>query len=188
MRLAYLKEHHPAIYARVEIIGIEGNAKDLAGAFKWTETIEGLIFWGKIDEGDFDIFYTRYPLTGKNRVTIHKESFEDLSDLNTQMFQPLSEVNLTDSFIDDERKELFRSTEESVKAIKEHQNLCKKVIEISNMTDSEMEAVFEKEYERQEARLELIDKIREVVSHIPDNKLAGYPEELRKLAEQLVAL
>ena len=36
-------------------------------------------------------------------------------------------------------------------AIKEHQNLCKKVIEISNMTDDEMEAAFEKEYERQEA-------------------------------------
>jgi len=34
----------------------------------------------------------------------------------------------------------------------------------------------------------IIAEMKEVLTHIPDNKLAGYPEKLRKLAEKLTRL
>jgi hypothetical protein len=148
---------------------------------------------------------------------------------NIDIFAKLPEVNITDSFIDDERKDLFRSTDESVKAIKEqnpflkmpmwlkkkieaqgfenwlneakekavsistqaikeHQERCKKVIEISNMTDEEMANVFEKEWERQEAKLELIDELRIDLKHINLDQYAGKTREIMEKLTKLVNL
>ena len=33
----------------------------LAEAFDWCETEQGLDFWSNIDDGDFDVFYEKYP-------------------------------------------------------------------------------------------------------------------------------
>jgi hypothetical protein len=59
-------------------------------------------------------------------------------------------------------------------SIKEHQRQCK--ADIMDCGCSEI------------IKNEIIAEMKEVLTHIPDNKLAGYPEKLRKLAEKLTKL
>jgi len=73
-------------------------------------------------------------------------------------------------------------------AIKEHQNLCKKVIEIANMTDEEMEAIFEKEWVKQEVRMIIIEDLKEDIKHINLDQYAGKTREIMEKLTKLVAL
>jgi len=79
-KLAYFKKFEPKIYDRILSCRKEqGNIDDpkaadclddekIFGNFDWEETVEGCDFWGFINSGHYNIFYSRYPLLNKNNI------------------------------------------------------------------------------------------------------------------------
>jgi len=73
-------------------------------------------------------------------------------------------------------------------SIKEHQQRCKSFIEYINMDSDTFVKKMQYSYDVEAQQKAIIAEMKEVLTHIPDNKLAGYPEKLRKLAEKLTKL
>ena len=73
-------------------------------------------------------------------------------------------------------------------AIKEHHNLCKKVIEIKNMTDEEVSRDIRRMHESILTRNEIINELKEDLKHINLDQYAGKTREIMEKLTKLVAL
>jgi len=73
-------------------------------------------------------------------------------------------------------------------AIKEHQQRCKSFIEYINMDSDTFVKKMQYSYDVESQQKAIIAEMKEVLTHISEKQLAGYPEKLRKLAEKLTKL
>jgi len=150
---------------------------------RWMEILD-MNEWSDLHGfGLIDWTYQEKSAMFKNDVTVHAESYEH--------------INPYIPFLENEKQSLFvplpiegdTMTYKGVSTkIKEHQERCKSFIEYINMDSDTFVKKMQYSYDVESQQKAIIAEIKEVLTHIPDNKLAGYPEKLRKLAEKLTRL
>ena len=94
--LSYIKTNHPRIHKRImEIMGPkyreEWESFTVQSLFLWEATLEGGDFWSQINDGNYDIFYRRYPESKVPAKSIDKIPIKSItiSDLFEQKVREL---------------------------------------------------------------------------------------------------
>jgi rhodanese-related sulfurtransferase len=73
-------------------------------------------------------------------------------------------------------------------AIKEHQDKCKNILRLANMTESEMIAEFDLVFIDYRAKQEILNELRSDLKHINLDQYAGKTRQIMEKLTKLVAL
>lgn len=95
--LSYIRTNHPRIYKRIrEIMGPkyveEWENLTVQSLFLWERTPEGSEFWNQINEGNYDIFYRRYP---EDKIPVKSITISDLFEQKVRELHTGPSVQIT---------------------------------------------------------------------------------------------